>query len=147
MDAIPFHIGIATDDLTASMRDLGQALGVSWTTPSSGGAVFHRVDGAPQPQPVSCISREGPIHIDLMVGEPGTVWEASGPRLHHFAFWTDDLPGDIARLAGDGWRLEMTSPDPRGRPSIFAYLVRDDGFRLELIDAAGRATYTERLQD
>jgi len=147
VDAIPFHIGIATDDLASSMRDLGEALGVSWTTPSSGGSVFQSVDGLPQPQPVSCISREGPIHIDLMVGKPGTVWEAPGPRLHHFAYWTNDLAGDITRLAEDGWRLEMTSPDPQGRPSVFAYLIRDDGFRLELIDSAGRATYTKRLQE
>jgi hypothetical protein len=82
-----------------------------------------------------------------MVGKPGTVWEAAGPRLHHFAYWTNDLEGDITRLAEDGWRLEMTSPDPQGRPSVFAYLIRDDGFRLELIDAAGRATYTKRLQE
>jgi hypothetical protein len=146
MEAVPFHVGIATDDLETSMRDLSAALGVTWTVPSCAGRVFHGVDGKPQSQPVSCISREGPIHIDLMTGEAGTLWEASQARLHHFAYWTNDLQADITRLEGDGWRLEMTLPNAEGRPSVFAYLVRDDGFRLELIDDAGRAAYEERLQ-
>lgn len=146
MDAIPFHIGVATNDLEGSMRELGAALGVTWTEPSCEGRVFQGVDGTSQPQPRSCISREGPIHIDLMVGQPGSVWAANGPRLHHFAYWTNDLRGDITRLAAEGWKLELTLPDPEGHPSVFAYLVRNDGFRLELIDDAGRGTYGDRLK-
>jgi catechol 2,3-dioxygenase-like lactoylglutathione lyase family enzyme len=144
MDALPFHIGIATDDLEASMREIGAALGLSWTDPDSGGELYH-VDGPPQPRPVSCISREGPIHVDLMQGEPGTVWETSRPKLHHFAYWTNDLRGDIARLTGEGWRLELSTPGADGEPTVFAYLVRADGFRLELIDDANRSNYTDRL--
>lgn len=147
MDAVPFHIGITTEDISTSMHDLASSLGISWTTPTSAGGLFHGVNGIPQPQPVSCVSREGPIHIDLIEGKPGTVWETAGPRLHHFAYWTDDLRGDIARLAEDGWRLELTQPDGDGQPSVFAYLVRDDGFRLELIDDAGRDTYAGRLTE
>jgi hypothetical protein len=145
MDPVPFHCGIVTSDLAASMRQLSAALGVTWTVPGSGGMVFHSVDGRPQPQPLSCISREGPVPIDLIQGEPGTIWAASdGPRLHHFAYWTDDLEGDITRLAADGWRLEVTKPDPDGRPALFAYLVRDDGFRVELVDAANKEAYARR---
>ncbi len=145
MDAVPFHIGIVTNDLRASMEQLSATLGVSWTTPGSGGGLFHSVDGRPQPQPVSCIAREGPVHIDLIQGEPGTIWETESPRLHHFAYWTDDLEGDVKRLAAGGWRLELTSPGPHGEPTIFAYLIRDDGFRTELIDDAGRDNYAARL--
>lgn len=147
METTPFHIGIVTGDLTASMDLLSAALGVTWTTPGSGGAVFTGTDGSRQPQPVSCISREGPIHFDLIQGEPGSIWEAAGgrPRLHHFAYWTGDLPGDIDRLEADGWKLELTLPDEAGTPTVFAYLVRDDGFRLEIIDEAGRDTYARRL--
>lgn len=145
MDAVPFHIGITTDDLRTSMRALSTALGVSWTAPAAGPGLYHTVDGVPQPRPTSCISREGPVRIDLIEGAPGTVWETTGVRLHHLAYWTDDLRGDVGRLAEQGWRLEMTDPDADGQPRVFAYLVRDDGFRLELIDAAGRADYGERL--
>lgn len=148
MDTTPFHVGIVTGDLRASMELLSAALGVTWTTPGSGGAVFTGVDGSRQPQPVSCISREGPIHMDLIQGEPGSIWAAPDgrPRVHHFAYWSDDLAGDIKRLSGEGWRLELTLPDEAGRPTVFAYLARDDGFRLELIDEAGRETYAKRLE-
>jgi Glyoxalase/Bleomycin resistance protein/Dioxygenase superfamily len=147
MDAVPFHIGIVTNDIEASMPDLSAGLGVSWTTPTKPEGVVHTVDGAEQHRPLSCISRQGPIHIDLMQGDPGTVWDANGPRLHHFAYWTNDLRGDIDRLAKDGWRLEMTKPDAAGEPTVFAYLVDDNGFRLELIDDAGRDDYAARIEN
>jgi hypothetical protein len=148
MDPVPFHLGIVTDDITASMTQLSEALGVTWTAPGSAGLLFHGVDGSPQPQPVSCISRQGPVHMDLIQGEPGTIWAApDGPRLHHFAYWTDDLAADVQRLADDGWKLELTKPDADGRPTVFAYLVREDGFRVELIDGAGKETYAQRLAD
>lgn len=146
MDAAPFHIGITTNDLDTSMSELAHALGVSWTAPQTPPGIYHTVEGVPQPRPRSCISKEGPVHLDLIEGEPGTIWETTGPRLHHFAYWTDDLAGDIARLAGEGWSLEMTRPDEAGRPTLFAYLRRADGFRLELIDDAHRADYTARLR-
>ena|SRR5436190_21726461 len=146
MEAVPFHIGITTDDITTSMRDLAAGLGVSWTEPTQPDGLLHTVDGRELHRPLSCISKEGPIHIDLIQGEPGTVWETTGPRLHHFAYWTNDLRGDITRLTEDGWRLEMTMPDGDGQPTVFAYMVSDSGFRLELIDDAGRAAYEERTK-
>lgn len=147
MEAVPFHIGITTDDLGTSMRQLADSLGVSWTPPTAGPGMLHVVDGPPQPRPTSCVSRQGPVHLDLIDGKPGTIWETTGPRLHHFAYWTDDVAGDVERLTGQGWRLEMTIPDDDGRPTVFAYLVRDDGFRVELIDDAGRDDYYARLRE
>jgi hypothetical protein len=147
MEPVPFHLGIVTGDLVASMTQLSQFLGVSWTEPGSGGGLFRGPDGRPQPQPLSCISREGPLHMDLIQGEPGTIWAApDGPRLHHLAYWTDDLDGDVERLTASGWRIELASPAADGRPG-FAYLVRDDGFRVELIDAAGKDAYARRLAE
>jgi hypothetical protein len=52
----------------------------------------------------------------------------------------------VARLVEEGWRLDVTMPDADGQPSMFAYVMRDDGFRLELIDAARRGSYRERQQ-
>jgi hypothetical protein len=134
MDLVPYHIGIATNDLEISMKDVTAALGLSWTTPNTGGTLMHDVEGRAQMQPVSCSSREGPIHIDLMKGQPGSLWEVAVPQIHHVAYRTDDLPGDIAALTQAGWRLEITLPGPEGRPSVFGYLVRNDGFRLELVE-------------
>jgi len=145
MDPVPFHVGITTDDLRASMDQLHAALGLTWTLPATGPDVLHSVDGRAQPRPTSCISREGPIHIDLIQGHPGTIWAAARPGIHHFAYWTDDLAGDVESLAGAGWRLEMAGEDGSGAPAGFAFLVRGDGFRIELVDRAGQADYERRL--
>jgi hypothetical protein len=136
MDQTPFHIGITTNDLETSMRTMSAALGLSWTTPNSDGVLMHDVDGRAQVQPVSCSSREGPVHIDLIKGEPGSLWDAAAPGIHHLAYRTDDLPGDVGELERAGWRLQITLPDPEGRPSVFAYLVRDNDVRVELVEDA-----------
>ena len=147
MDTVPFHIGIVTADLAASMKVIADGLGVSWTPPVTPPGIYHTVDGRPQPRPKSCVSREGPLHIDLIEGAPDTIWATDSPRLHHFAYWTADLAGDVARLGAEGWQLEMTVADDAGLPTTFAYLRRADGFRLELIDDVNRADYTSRLTD
>jgi hypothetical protein len=41
----------------------------------------------------------------------------------------------------------MTFPDDNGEPTVFGYLVRDDGLRLELIDSKGRDDYGARLEE
>lgn len=150
METLPFHIGITTDNLAGSMRDLGDALGMSWTPPSGGEYTMYAVDGSPQLRPISCMSREDGIRVDLIEGRAGTIWATSGPRLHHFAYWTDDLRGDTERLVREGWRLEMTRVDDQGSPSSdprqFAYLVRADGMRIELVDDAGRDEYAARTR-
>ena len=79
MDAVPFHIGIATNDIDASMPELAAGLGVSWTSanPARRFGWHHRRRPAPSAPVVHFPG--GPIHIDLMQGDPGTVWESSGP--------------------------------------------------------------------
>ena len=147
MDVVPFHIGITTPDLARSMEALSAALGVSWSAIGGGEGELPVVGGGSQLRPVSSISREGPIHIDLIKGAPGTIWDTSSPRLHHFAYWTDTLGDDIERLTSDGWKLEMTFPDASGRPTVFAYLVGAEGFRIELIDRAGHDDFMARLAE
>jgi hypothetical protein len=147
MDPVPFHIGITTDDLDRSMRELSAALGVSWTPPTAGEGAFTGPDGHSHRRPMSCISLEGPIHIDLIQGWPDTLWAASAPAIHHFAYWTDDLAADVRRLTQDGWKLELTKPDAADQPALFAYLVRADGVRIELIDNTGRSDYFVRLRE
>ena len=141
MDLIPYHIGIATNDIETSRRDITAALGLTWSKPASQRTLMYDVQGHPQIQPLSCSSQQGPIHIDLIEGEPGTLWKVAGPQIHHVAYRTDDLPGDIAALEKLGWRMEITVPNGAGHPSVFAYLVRDDGARVELVEDDTYRTY------
>lgn len=147
MDVVPFHIGITTPDLVASMEALSSALGVTWSAVGGGEGELPVVGGGSQARPVSSVSREGPIHIDLIKGQPGTIWDTSSVRLHHFAYWTDTLVDDVERLTEEGWELEMTYPDSSGRPTVFAYMVGEHGFRIELIDRSGREGFMARLAE
>jgi catechol 2,3-dioxygenase-like lactoylglutathione lyase family enzyme len=54
-----------------------------------------------------------------------------GQALHHLAYWSDDLEGDIARLRGQGYELEASGDDVEGRIR-FAYLIAPGGIRIEL---------------
>jgi hypothetical protein len=128
------------------MREIGVALGVTWSPPQAAAGMAYTADGEPQAPPLTSISREGPIHIDLMEGGVDSVWGTTRPRIHHFAYWTDDVPGDVDRLVNDGWTLEMTVLDADGRPSGFAYLVSDDGVRVELLEESGRDSYASRIE-
>jgi glyoxalase/bleomycin resistance protein/dioxygenase superfamily protein len=141
VEFVPFHIGIVTDDLERSMRELSLAFGVSWSEPHAPGGTLRNVDGVEQPRCVSCFSRGGTVQLNLMEGVPGTMWESQGAKVHHLAYWTDDLSRDIENLTREGWRLEVTQADDAGDPSVFAYLIRGDGLRIELLDSVNREAY------
>jgi hypothetical protein len=88
----------------------------------------------------------GPMRVELLEGEPRSVWETSEvAALHHLAYWVDDLTGTIDRLRADGWTVEITIADPAGEPSLFAYLSKPGHARIELTDSSGRADTLERL--
>ena len=85
-----FHVGIRVVDLEQGMEDLGSDLGVTWCrvqerdqrlwTPE-GGAITTRLRFT--------YSAEGPLHLELLQGQPGTIWDAgAGAGLHHTGVWT-----------------------------------------------------------
>jgi hypothetical protein len=142
----PYHIGIATNDLEASMSALTALMGVSWTPIRSGqsfpitspgrGLV---ADGARRTH-----SREGPLRMELLEGTPGSVWAPERqPHVHHVAYWTADVAWACRLLTVEGWTIELTTLDKRGEPHEFAYLTRADGLRVEVVDQAGRPAYLE----
>jgi catechol 2,3-dioxygenase-like lactoylglutathione lyase family enzyme len=146
MDLVPYHIGIATDDIESSQRDMTAALGLTWSDPATQRVLMHDVAGRPQVQPITSSSRQGPIHIDLIKGDPDSLWDTAAPQIHHVAYRTDDVEGDVAHLENLGWRLEITLAGPDGRPSVFAYLINSDGLRLELVQDATYQSYISLLE-
>jgi hypothetical protein len=129
------HIGIAVGDLDEAMASVGAELGVSWATPQ-----LRRLSalwcGRPFQAAVTVTwSRQGPPHVELVHGGPGTPWETDQATvLHHMAYWSDDLAVDVDRLRGLGSELELTGAAAPGGPSSFAYLKRPGGLRIELMD-------------
>jgi hypothetical protein len=121
------------------MDDLTDRFGVSWREPAT---VEHDYVTAERlvSWPLTVAHSSGPIAFELLEGGAGTVWATEAlTRLHHYAFWSTDLTGEVAALQRKDWRLELTvAGGDAGQPSGFAYLVRPGSARLELIARPAR---------
>ncbi|MCS5722724.1 VOC family protein [Herbiconiux sp. CPCC 203407] len=142
-----WHVGIVVDDLDATARDLGATLGHSFTSVQEQEVTVVLGDrpGAPGSSAApdaraletarvrwAATSGESPDWELIQAGSGLWSTELSrGQALHHLAYWSDDLEGDIARLRAEGYELEASGDDVEGRVR-FAYLIAPGGIRLEL---------------
>jgi hypothetical protein len=132
----PYHVGMATGGLEASMAALGGLFDLHWTAVRSGQS-FPLADphGPVEDTARRVFSLEGPLHVELLEGSPGSVWAPHrGLHVHHLAYWSDDLAGDCGNLEADGWSIEVANYGPDGAPLNFAYLTRPGEPRMELVD-------------
>jgi hypothetical protein len=135
----PFHVGVATPEVEALMAVLGPALGLHFVDLLRPPVRHHTPDGWVSPSSRVVWSAEGPLHLELVRAEPGTVYDpARGTHLHHVGFWTDDLRGAIAACESQGWRVEVTMLDEQEQPVAFAYMSRPGEAWIELVDVANR---------
>jgi hypothetical protein len=85
-------------------------------------------------------SIQGPLHIELIEGPPGSAWDSTGgPRVDHLGYWSDDFPADRDRLQADG--LAVVRGNDRRTHHQTAH-----GIRIELFDASNRADFYRRWQ-
>jgi len=127
----PFQIGVVVSDLARAMADAEAALGLEWIGPRTrviGGATI-RVAFAMTPPP----------HLELIEGTPGTMWDATTEGgIHHAGYWSDDLDADSARLAANGFRLELDLGHAR------YHLAPSLQTRIELIDRSHEPQFYRR---
>ena len=130
-----FHVGIRVVDLEQGMEDLGSDLGVTWCrvqerdqrlwTPE-GGAITTRLRFT--------YSAEGPLHLELLQGQPGTIWDAGASAgLHHTGVWTDDIKGDTTNLLDAGWSMVGAQRPPEDGFGAMTYVQAPSGYILELV--------------
>jgi Glyoxalase/Bleomycin resistance protein/Dioxygenase superfamily len=121
------------------MEVLADRFGVSWREPATVEHEYLTAAGVVR-WPLTVSHSSGPIAFELLAGGSGTVWATDAvTTLHHYAFWTTDLPGEVAALQHKRWELELTvAGDDHRRPHGFAYLVRPGSARLELISRSPR---------
>ena len=91
-----FHVGIRVVDLEAAMADLGPALGATWCQVQERDQRVWTPEGGARQTPLRfTYSAEGPVHLELLQGQPGTIWDAGdGAGLHHSGIWSDDVKGE-----------------------------------------------------
>lgn len=138
-----FHIGIRVTDLAAAMAEVGEQTGVTWASvqdrpmsvwlPGSGPAVL---------QLALTYSVEGPVHLELMQGPAGSIWDGHDvPGAHHFGYWSDDVAADTEGLLAAGWTLELAANPPDEGYGRFTYVRSPSGYLLEPVSISAKARF------
>ena len=138
-----FHVGVRVVDLDEAMSDLGPSMGLEWCRPQERDQRLWTPEGGAITTPLRfTYSMAGPVHVELLQGEAGTVWDAgAGVGLHHTGVWTEDIKGDTDGLIGAGWTMIGAQLPPEGGYGAMTYVRSPTGFVLELVDVAVRPMF------
>lgn len=135
------HTALSVPDLEEGMESYSAALGFEWCRPQSAAMRIRTTQGDVVTNIRYTYSVEGPPHLELIEGEPGTVW-APAPGIHHVGVWTDSLAEDAAALAAEGLAVEVAGLARSGKSPVgFTYHRSHDGLRIELVDEAARPAF------
>ncbi|MBJ7362716.1 MAG: VOC family protein, partial [Ilumatobacteraceae bacterium] len=90
-----YHQGIRVANLDQAMTELGSSLGVTWCEVQERTQQVWTPQDGEQTIPLRfTYSAEGPQHIELLEGAPGSIWDGrENPGLHHVGVWSDDVAG------------------------------------------------------
>jgi hypothetical protein len=138
-----FHIGIRTPDLDQSMRDISLSMGVTWASVQD----YPRAAWIPGQGDIEIPVRvtyscEGPVHMELLEGAPGSIWDGREvPGAHHFGVWSDDVAADTVALLDKGWTLEMAGASPEDGFGRFTYVRSPSGFLLEPVSSSAKRRF------
>ena len=101
-------------DLDKAMDELGVALSLDWCHPQEREqAVWSPSTGATTVHLRFTYSANGPQRVELLQGEPGSVWDGTeDPGLHHVGLWSDNVAAETASLVDAGWTLRLAQREP-----------------------------------
>ena len=134
-----YHTGIRVPDIDAAMAEMGEMLDVTWATVqhNAAQAVWTPEDGLRQVELQFVYSCEGPQHIELLQGQPGTLWHAGdSPGVHHVGLWVDDVAETTRRCLDAGWSIAAAGAAPDDGFGVFSYVVPPSGPIVELVWSA-----------
>jgi catechol 2,3-dioxygenase-like lactoylglutathione lyase family enzyme len=128
-----FHVGIRVTDIEAAMTEIGEQTGVTWASvqdrPMS---VWVPGEGNLVLQLAVTYSIEGPVHLELLQGPAGSVWDGHDvPGAHHFGYWSDDVKADTEALLAAGYTLEMAANSPEEDYGRYTYVRSPSGYLVE----------------
>jgi Glyoxalase/Bleomycin resistance protein/Dioxygenase superfamily len=133
-----YHVGIVVPDIAAAQAELTELIGVTWGPVLRLEATDYR-DGSGRDlvlPTAMCYSVEQPC-LELIEELPGSVWVRNEhSNLHHIGFWSHNLTGDSAALAGSGCPMQLCGRAGNDAPVSFAYHRNDLGVRIEIVDSA-----------
>ncbi len=138
-----FHVGIRVADLETGMSELGASAGVTWASVQDRAmTVWVPGDGTVTLQLALTYSVEGPVHLELMSGPAGSIWDGSEqPGIHHFGYWADDVGAETERLMAQGWTLELAASPPDAGYGRFTYLRSPSGVLVEPVATSSKPRF------
>ena len=130
-----YHQGVRVPDLDAAMDELGAVLGITWCQPQQREQAVWLPDGGATTIPLRfTYSAEGPQHVELLEGAPGSIWDGRDqPGLHHVGVWSDDVGGETQSLLDAGWTLRLAQRAPEDGFGVFTYVQPPSGLLVELV--------------
>lgn len=133
-----YHLGVRVADIDAAMREMGEALGVTWCSLQQREQSLWTPAGGTTTVPLRfTYSAEGPQHIELLQGTPGSVWDGSvDAGAHHVGVWVDDVAAETASLARAGWSVVAAQRAPGDGYGAFTYVAPPSGLIVELVSSA-----------
>ena len=138
-----FHTGIRVAELEAAMDALGAGLGVEWCSVQERDQAVWIPDEGPATIPLRFVySMEGPLHLELLEGAPGSIWDGRDePGVHHLGYWCNDVAGTTRTLIDAGWTLELAQVSPADGYGAFTYVRSPDGTLVEPVTTAARPMF------
>ncbi|MEV6654401.1 VOC family protein [Streptomyces sp. NPDC051219] len=124
-----FHVGIVVDDLQKGMEQYGDSPGLAWRECACPTPDVLTPQGCRKMRAGAVYSDNGPLHYELIQRDDDGLWQQVG--LHDLGYFTDDLVGDIERLAEHGFAEEGVMHRD-GLPTA-AYVTLAGAIRVELI--------------
>ena len=132
-----FHVGVRVRDLTSAMTELGTDMGLIWAEvrESPRQQLWTPTEGEQELHLRYTYSAEGPQHVELLEGPPGTFWDGrESPGAHHVGLWVDDVGGETERIAAAGWTVVGAQRRPDDGYGAFSYVQPPCGLIVELVD-------------
>lgn len=131
-----YHAGIRVVDIDSAMTEMGELLDLTWATVQHNDAqAVWTPDRGLETVPLTFVySCQGPQHVELLQGAPGTVWDGSDdPGVHHLGVWVDDVGAETRRCLDAGWELAAAGASPDDGFGAFTYVVPPSGPIIELV--------------
>jgi catechol 2,3-dioxygenase-like lactoylglutathione lyase family enzyme len=144
----PYHTGIVVDDLVAAMRMMRDVLGVEWLVPRRVRTPLRGPNGITPRETWMTYSVGGQQQYELIEEVAGGLFvPADGsPRLHHVAYWVDDLPAASAHLDATGCPLYLTAALDGPVAGMAYHRGAGRGLYIELLDAARKPQHDAVLR-
>jgi catechol 2,3-dioxygenase-like lactoylglutathione lyase family enzyme len=124
-----FHTGVLTPDLDAAIAFYSKTLGLTFAEPYEFDAlpIWTPDKGLHSVRNRFTYSIEGPMHLELQRGEPGSFYDPAPSRGDHLGFWVADIPATVADLTANGWDVIAAGAAPEDGWGVFTYLRPDGG--------------------